>query len=80
MKTDFQWGHGCTPVGSDILRAAADRMDEVLAVIMPDSDYLPDDDWRWGVQVKVSVEDAHIGVIRPHEDGFFGMYFEEGGK
>lgn len=61
------------PFTSSDLREAADRIDEVLAVVGIDE--LPDADWRWGLTVDIFDEGGDvIGQLRPHGDGWIGFY------
>ncbi len=66
------------PLTSDELRHIADRIDEVLAVVAPESGDLLDGDWRWGLTVKIWNQDGDdddiAGVIAPYGDGWFGFY------
>lgn len=61
------------PLISDELRTIADRIDEVMNVVGGTD--LPDDDWRWGLTVKIADEAGEVvGEIRPYGDGWLGFY------
>lgn len=64
------------PFSSGDLRYIADQIDEVLNDLKVFED-LPEDDWRWGISVKIRDEMAwDLGEIRPHVDGWLGFYPE----
>lgn len=65
------------PLTSADLRHLADRVAEILEVVDVEGD-LPDNDWRWGLTVKVWNLDGDgddvAGVVAPHGDGWLGFY------
>lgn len=60
------------PFLPDDLRATADKVDEILSVLGTED--LPDDDWRWGVRVQVTINGWDVGYVAPYGDGWLGFY------
>ena len=61
------------PYTPEDLQAIASRVDEIIAAVAPDNN-LPDDDWRWGLNVEVWIDGFLVGHVKPYGDGYLGFY------
>lgn len=78
--TNYRWGQREIGASPDTLREAADRVEKIYSELGYANEDLPGDDWRWGLRVKVFVDDTEIGEIRAHPDGYLALFFDEGEK